>query len=258
MNVFIYDGTFEGLLCAVFESYARKLIPEKIVSSLVFNHGLFDTEITITSEPDKAARVWKSLQKKLSAGNRQLPYQAFLYGKDEIDQTVFSFIRLVFDTPHPIDHDYANPVVLKIKQTQRIVAKEAMRLLQFVRFQKTADNIYFAALSPEFDVLPMAVQHFANRYKDQQWIIYDLKRDYGMFYDLKEVREITLNTKEFSQLTGNLNDNIMEEGETGYQTLWQQYVEATTIRERLNPKLQLQHMPRRYWKYLPEMKNKKP
>ena len=79
-----------------------------------------------------------------------------------------------------------------------------------------------------------------------------------MYYNLKEVTEITLNTKEFSLLTGELNENIMEEGEASYQGLWQQYVKATTIRERLNPKLQLQHMPRRYWKYLPEMKNKKP
>jgi probable DNA metabolism protein len=256
MNVFVYDATFEGLLSAVFESYERKLVPEKVVSVLSLNHSLFDTEITITSEPEKASRVWKSLQNKLSPRNKQLPYHAFLYGKDETDQTVFSFIRLVFDTPHDVDHDYANPVVLKIKQIQRIVAKEACRTLQFVRFQKSADDIYFAALSPEFDVLPMVVQHFSNRFKDQQWIIYDLKRDYGIYYDLNDVKEITLDTKQFSQLTGEINDNVMEESEAGYQAYWQQYVKAITIRERLNLKQQLRCMPHRYWKYLPEMKKK--
>jgi probable DNA metabolism protein len=256
MIVFVYDGTFEGLLCSVFESYERKMVPEKVVSAQALNHGLFDTEITITSEPVKAARVWKSLQNKLSSRNKQLPFQAFLYDKDEIDQTVFSFIRLVFNTPHDVDHDYANPIVLKIKQIQRIVSKEACRTLQFVRFQKTADNIYFAALSPEFEVLPMVTQHFLNRYKDQQWIIYDLKRDYGIYYDLNEVQEITLDAKQFSRLTGEINDNVMEEGEAGYQAYWQQYVKAVTIRERLNLKQQLRCMPRRYWKYLPEMKKK--
>ena len=256
MNVFVYDGTFEGLLCAVFESYERKLVPEKIVSAIKLNHSLFDSEITITSEPVRAGRVWKSLQNKLSSENKQLPYHAFLYGKDEIDHAVFRFIHLVFDTPYSIEYDYANPVVLKLKQAQKIVSKEAMRTIQFVRFQKTADDIYFAALSPEFDVLPLAAQHFVDRYKDQQWIIYDLKRDYGIFYNLKDVKEITLDTKQFSQLTGELNENIMEEGEVGYQAFWQQYVKAITIRERLNPKLQLQNMPRRYWKYLPEMKKK--
>jgi probable DNA metabolism protein len=257
MIVFVYDGTFEGLLCSVFESYERKLVPEKVVSVQRLSHGLFDTEITITTEPLKAARVWQSLQKKLSPRNRQLPFHAFLYGKEEIDQTVFSFIRLVFDTPHDVDHDYANPVVLRIKQIKRKVAIEAMRTIQFVRFQKTADDIYFAALSPDFDVLPLATQHFLDRYKDQQWIIYDLKRDYGIYYDLNEVKEFTLDTKQFSALTGEINDNVMEEGEAGYQAYWQQYVKAVTIRERLNLKQQLRLMPRRYWKYLPEMKNRK-
>ena len=257
MIVFVYDGTFEGLLCAIFESYERKLVPEKVVSIHELSHGLFDTEITITSEPEKAARVWKSLQNKLSPRNKQLPFHAFLYGKEEIDQTVFSFIRLVFDTPHDVDRDYGNPVVLKMKQIKRIVTLEAMRTVQFVRFQKTADNIYFAALGPEFDVLPLATQHFLDRFKDQQWIIYDLKRDYGIYYDLNEVKEITLDTKQFSQLTGEINDNVMEEGEAGYQAYWQQYVKAVTIRERLNLKQQLRLMPRRYWKYLPEMKKKK-
>ena len=129
MIVFVYDGTFEGLLCAVFESYDRKLVPEKLVSAQLLSHGLFDTEIIITTEPLKAARVWKSLQKKLSSRNKQLPFHAFLYGKEEIDQTVFSFIRLVFDTPHDVDHDYANPVVLRIKQIKRKVAIEAMRTI---------------------------------------------------------------------------------------------------------------------------------
>ena len=256
MNLFVYDGTFEGLLCCVFESYERKQIPEKVVSTQLLSHGLFDFEISITTESQKAARVWKSLQNKLSPYNKQLPFHAFLYGKEEIDQTIFNFIRFVFDTPPDVDRDYANPDVLRIKQIKRKVTIEAMRTIQFVRFQKTADNIYFAALSPDFDVLPLATQHFLDRYKDQQWIIYDLKRDYGIYYDLNDVKEITLDTKQFSLLTGGINDHVMEEGEASYQAYWQQYVKAVTIRERLNLKQQLRSMPRRYWKYLPEMKKK--
>ncbi|MDP4289867.1 MAG: TIGR03915 family putative DNA repair protein [Bacteroidota bacterium] len=256
MNVFVYDGTFAGLLTAVFESYDRKLVPEKIVSTLQLNHGLFDTETLITTDFVKAARVWKGLQQKLSRRNKQLPFQAFLYGKEDIDQTVFRFIRLVFNTPHDVDRDYVNPDVLTIKQAQRKVTLEAMRTLQFVRFQKTVDDIYFAALSPDFDVLPLATQHFLNRYKDQQWIIYDLKRDYGIYYDLHEVSEIKLDAKQFSLLTGEINDNVMEESEASYQAYWQQYVQAVTIRERLNLKQQLRCMPRRYWKYLPEIKKR--
>jgi probable DNA metabolism protein len=257
MEIFVYDGTFEGLLCAVFESYTRKCIPDSVVSSANYSAGLWDTVLTIDTDRERADRVWKSLQGKLSAHNKQLPFHAFLYGMDAIDQAVFNFIRLAFDMPHPVDYDYANADVLKVKQAQKVVAKEAMRTIQFVRFQKTADDIYFSALSPAFDVIPLVTQHFLNRFKDQQWVIYDLKREYGVFYDLKEVKEITLDNPQFSRLTGEIDTNIMKEDEAGYQNLWQNYVQAVTIRERLNLKLQLQHMPRRYWKYLTEMQRKK-
>ena len=29
---FIYDGTLEGLLCAIFETYRQKLVPSEIVT----------------------------------------------------------------------------------------------------------------------------------------------------------------------------------------------------------------------------------
>ena len=143
MIVFVYDGTFEGLLCCVFESYERKLIPEKVVSTQLLSHGLFDNEISITTESAKAARVWKSLQNKLTPRNKQLPFHAFLYGKEEIDQTVFNFIRLVFDTPHDVDRDYANPDVLRIKQIKRKVTIEAMRTVQLSDFIVTTSNFSY-------------------------------------------------------------------------------------------------------------------
>lgn len=257
MNTFVYDGTFEGLLCTIFESYARKTFPDRVVSTANYSPDLWDTTLTIETVSGQADRVWKSLQGKLSPHNKQLPFHAFLYGMDAIDQAIFNFIRLAFDMPHPIDYDYANTDVLKVKQAQKVVSKEAMRTIQFVRFQKTADDIYFAALSPAFDVIPLVTQHFMDRFKDQQWVIYDLKRAYGVFYDLKEVKEITMDNPQFSRLTGEIDVSIMEEGEASYQNLWQNYVKAVTIRERLNLKLQLQHMPRRYWKYLTEKQGKK-
>lgn len=257
MNTFLYDGTFEGLLCTVFESYARKIIPDKIADLHHYSPGLWDSPIQIDTDTKQSDRVWKSLQGKLSAQNKQLPFHAFLYGRDDIDQAVFSFIRLAFDTPHSIDYDYAHPDVLKVKQAQKVVAKEAMRTIEFVRFQKTADDIYFAAFHPDYDVIPLATMHFFDRFKDQQWVIYDLKREYGVYYNLKEMKEITIDTPQFSKLTGELDQNIMEEGEASYQNLWKNYVQAVTIRERLNLKLQLQHMPRRYWKYLTEKQGKK-
>ncbi|TXD94820.1 DUF4130 domain-containing protein [Gillisia hiemivivida] len=45
----------------------------------------------------------------------------------------------------------------------------------FVRFQLTKHKIYFATIEPDFNVLPIILQHFESRYADQKWIIYNIK-----------------------------------------------------------------------------------
>ncbi|RYE25413.1 MAG: DUF4130 domain-containing protein, partial [Sphingobacteriales bacterium] len=37
-----------------------------------------------------------------------------------------------------------------------------------------------------------------------------------------------------------------------YQLLWKSYFNNSNIKERKNMKLHIQHIPRRYWKYLTE------
>ncbi|RYZ23730.1 MAG: DUF4130 domain-containing protein, partial [Chitinophagaceae bacterium] len=43
-----------------------------------------------------------------------------------------------------------------------------------------------------------------------------------------------------------------DEAESIYQELWKQYFKSVNIAARKNTKLHIQHMPKRYWKYLPE------
>jgi probable DNA metabolism protein len=45
---------------------------------------------------------------------------------------------------------------------------------------------------------------------------------------------------------------IFDEKEELYQHLWQQYFKSVNIVSRKNTKLHIQHMPKRYWKYLTE------
>ena len=89
--------------------------------------------------------------------------------------------------------------------------------------------------------------HFEKRYADQKWLIYDLKREYGLYYDLKTVEAVTFT---FSENTD--GDLLFHENERAYQSLWRQYFKSVNIASRKNMKLHIQHMPKRYWKYLIE------
>ena len=96
----------------------------------------------------------------------------------------------------------------------------------------------------------MIENHFKTRYADQQWIIYDASRRYGLYYDLQHVQVIEM---QFHEGRSALHTaDAAGENEPLYQLLWKQYFTSVNIEARKNTKLHIQHMPRRYWKYLPE------
>ena len=45
---------------------------------------------------------------------------------------------------------------------------------------------------------------------------------------------------------------MFDEDELVFQTLWRDYFKSTNIKSRKNMRLHIQHVPKRYWKYLSE------
>ncbi len=252
MLIYIYDGTFEGLLTCIFEGYNRKQFPDGIEQEGKQSGNMFAETIKIESDSRKAKRVWKGIQQRISAKNKQLLYHAFLSEEENMEMKILRFALRLFGEEVNIETDFGDPDVLDVVQNARKVKKEAMRMMQFVRFQQTKDGLYFCGIEPLYDVLPLVVGHFKKRFADQQWLLYDLSRDYGAFYNKKTVEEVVLTSSEINRNTGQVSENVLNEGDAFYQTLWKSYFENISIKERKNLRLQRQHMPRRFWKYLTE------
>ncbi|MGM0619422.1 MAG: TIGR03915 family putative DNA repair protein [Bacteroidota bacterium] len=252
MLIYVYDSTFEGLLTCVFEGYSRKQFPDAVHPEGKQPEDLFAERKQIKSDLEKASRVWKGIQNKLSAKNKQLPYHAFLSEEKGIEIKIFRFVRRLLSEKVNIETDYGDPDVMDILQTARKVKKEAMRMMQFVRFQQTKDGLYFCGIEPQYDVLPLVLNHFQNRFADQHWLLYDLSRNYGAFWNKRKVEEVVLTSREIDRNTGQVSENVLNESDAFYQTLWKSYFENINIKERKNLRLQRQQMPRRFWKYLTE------
>ena len=152
----------------------------------------------------------------------------------------------------PIETDFGDADVLRITQIWKKVRDEREKTLQFLRFQKAADGTYFAATAPRYDTLPLVVPYALDRFADQRWLIYDARRDYGYYYDLREATEVRFEKEDIHLRAGLLGEDIMDKDERLFQAMWRAYFQSTAIRERLNPRLQRQHMPARFWRFLPE------
>ena len=319
MIVFRYDKTFEGLLTAVFDAYARRQWPDVLLAAEGLNVGdggragsarntggemmpLFVTEEhTVVTDPEKSGRVWRGLSERLPREVCNMLFFGWLSEEPEVDMMLMRYMRRVFgrnadgdssenrmvatktDAPHAsrrssVATDFSDPDILRVKQLAQKVSKERERLMQFTRFQKGSDGeapkngdtsatdgaiysegtsadsapTYFAPVSPRYNALPLAIPYFRDRFRDQRWLIYDIKRRYGFYYDLHTVTEVTMED-DAHLVAGKLDDAMLAEDEKLFQSLWKSYFNSMAIAERINPRLQRQHMPKRFWHLLTEM-----
>jgi len=251
MFYFLYDNSFEGILTGVFDAFYRKQFPDKIVPEAT-QLPLFSETYTVVTDTQKAERVFCGLQKKLSESAIQMLFVCFLSEMEEVPTLIFNYIKEALISEKSIELNFADNKVLKLSKIYQKVQREAERIRQFVRFQKTADGIFFAVFEPLYNVLPLTAEHFEGRFADQQWIVYDLKRGYGLYYDLEKTEIVRFEKLDISPQTGQLSPDKLDEYEQAFQQLWKNYFKSITIQERTNLKLHRQHLPKRFWKYLTE------
>ncbi|WP_296405653.1 TIGR03915 family putative DNA repair protein [Psychrobacter sp.] len=259
-TLIVYESSFEGWLSAVFYIYENKLQNQpylQLFDTLTYQPSLIDIASYVALDDSKAQRVLSKLNNLLGrSGMRQILW-GFLSEKDDIGSTLFQVIKYALDYPNrDVLQDLGNFYVLELAQTVKSVGREKHRMEAFVRFEHTTEDIYFARVEPDFNVLPLIGEHFRQRYQDQQWAIYDIKRGYGIFYD----RSKSVNGKAAPlQTIVDVVDEVLynpsvihSDQEKQYQKFWQGYFANVNIKERKNPRLHKQYLPQRYWKYLSE------
>lgn len=250
-SILVYDGSFDGFLTAVFQIYDLKIKRAFIQKDSDSQASLFGDSHKVSTDAIKADRVWKGLRKRTTEAGSLRVYYGFLSEKKGVENLLLRYIQYVLNSSIPVDSDFSNPEVLELSKIAKSVGREKHRMEAFVRFRLTKDSLYFATIEPDFDVLPLISKHFQRRYADQKWVIYDLKRNYGLYYDLHKLEIINLTLPEGFDPTQTSADYFAV-AEMEFQTLWQDYFKSTNIPSRKNLKLHIRHVPKRYWKYLSE------
>jgi probable DNA metabolism protein len=252
MNLFVYDKTFEGFLTVVFDAYEKKLVPDKIMGYEQRQTFLFAEIHEVVTDETKAERVWAGLHKKISAEACKVLSVAYISELPDVEMLLFQYIEKALRNTVSIENNFGDPTVVEVLQLFKKVIREAEKVRMFVRFQKTADNIYFASFDPKYNVLALTIGHFEDRFADQRWIIYDTHRKFGYYYDLQTVVEVRFDHSKIDPITGKLDESVLDTDEKLFQELWKKYFDNIAIAERKNPALHQKLLPKRFWKYLPE------
>lgn len=246
----LYDGTFDGFLTAVYQVFEEKIDQAEIVKPKYYQPEMFASCKEIITDTKKSKRVWNSLVMKTSKAGAYELYKTFLSEIKGVEALLLRYIIYVYSTESFNHTDYSNNDVLRVSQVARMVHREKQRLEALVRFQLTKDGFYFASVEPDFNVVPLIARHFKQKYANQRWLIYDFKRNYGIYYNLDTVERIrieedlnTLNLSGQKTVSGKKEEN---------KSLRINYVQNTPVNSKNNMKLHKRHIPKRFWKYVTE------
>lgn len=239
---YIYDGTFEGLLTCVHMNYygerANGIYPEAD-----YQVSILTQFYKVETNEEKAHAVYSGIRTKISEEALERVYRAHLSSHKEKENIILSYLRLGFKKGGCISSMHAHPVVLAMQELDHKVSFEKVRLLGLVRFSEIS-GVLFSLIEPDHDVLELMADHFADRYKNEAFTIFDKRRKKAIFWDGGKWYIAAVDPKIIPDI---------EKEERVYQDLWKAYFENIAIKERTNPRCQKRCMPARYWKNLTEI-----
>lgn len=240
--IYVTDGSFEGILTAVFDAYRYKEEPEAITSRETYQMPMIPEIREIITDTEKSGRVCQAIIDKMSRESLEDLYGAYLSEHLECGLYIYRYVRIGLELGPKVHGYLQNPDVFKIHDLNFKVFGEMHRFLGILRFKKLKSGIFYACYEPDHNITMLMTDHFAERLSDQAWIIHDQKRGIYAIYNTEEVV--------FSTGLPPFMDEACEEEE--FETLWKRYFKTIAIESRNNPKLQRSFMPRRYWKHLLE------
>jgi probable DNA metabolism protein len=244
--IYIYDGTFEGLLDAIHRIREREEAPEGILpGKKPVQVSLFSKAKKVTPDHSRAETLAFKIEKEISRRAFLHVYHSFLSESEGIEMSIFHYLDLGFTLGKEVHSHLADQRVFTIHQFSRRVRREKNRMLGLIRFQKVHDGYWYAVIRPAFNVLSLVAPYFTRRLPDQSWVIHDPERGLAAFYHQGRLALRSLASKKLP---------IPMEEENYYHEMWWDYFQTITISERLNPGLQRRCMPLRYWQMLTEMR----
>ena len=208
------------------------------------NYQLFYEYIHVETSTEKSDKVARTIQCRLGSEFYDAILNAILSivpaKKNDLDKADAIYHTLVLGLNTAAGaraiHDLSNPYVHRLFTLSRATANEAHHLLGFLRFSELENGVLFSTIHPKNNALPILAEHFTDRLPQENFMIYDENRQLAAVHAAGK--------------------NFMLVDASGID---QDLLKRTSEKEsayRINPKLQAQNIPKRFWSDTPELAKK--
>ena len=235
---YAFDGTEFGFLTAFLEAFFDE---EAYLCSRPSQLPMVELKEVTTDE----IRAKKALI-RLSSFDSAFPYELnrlLRAGEPNAEQTAFRYFKILANEKHSVRNKLAIPEVFSAQQQIKRVNLEIHRMHGFIRFTECANQLLYAPFAPDNDICDLLVPHFRTRL-NLAFVLHDVKRKKAAFCDGETFFVYPLEKAEI----------FLSAEESEWQDLFQRYYQAVNIPQRERLQQMRGYLPKRYWKFLPELR----
>ena len=261
--IYVCEDSLTGIFSGIYEVWKRKMTAEEAGLEVgdSFERRLFCEYIFCKAEERKALAVIRMIQKNLGADVYEKISYALLSADRRKAEMVFRAMleaKKLSRKDRLMEH-LGNEAVRAVFGMYRQVANEAHHYKGFVRFRELKNKTLFAKIEPKHAVLPCIAEHFADRFPQENWIIYDKTHEVFLihekgkrYYFLQQYMCMKGDSGSAQKIAGGFSEEEMD-----YEALWKGFVQSISVAERENRALQNQNLPLRFRTNLVEFSKEK-
>lgn len=240
---YLYDGSFEGLLTCVYYNYKVERATG-IYDIKSYQCSILNQYKEIKTNSKFSDIVYNAINNKISREALVVIYYAYLSCMNDRENYILKFIEFAFKKGKIVLDMYTHDNIYPVINMQKKVSRERRFFIGTLRFSEI-EGILYAKYSPDNNLTAIITEHFADRYKNEKFIIHDTKRKIASVYANNNWQIVDATHIKIDEIS-DYELNILK--------LWKHYFTAHAIENRTNISLQFSKIPARYRKNIVEFK----
>lgn len=178
-GTYYYDGSFNGFLTLLYEVRYKGVRPTTIVKLKDQQAALFPQPNYVATRLEDAKQIWNELRSQ-NYGALKTLYFAFLSEEDNIEMHLYYFYISWQKQGREEQIQDKIEGSARIYQLAKRVEKEKRAVERLLVVEDFPGTSYVKIIKPKYNILPLISRYFRTRFRNDDWLICDVNRNYGL------------------------------------------------------------------------------